>query len=192
MANMIFQHTWEQVVAGKKTQTRRIVRKGDYPYPDTGRILEARFNGRPFYACAQTFAVMPARAVKGLRKVADIQITRIRREDVREISEADALAEGFKTYFTSDGYFEFIRTWASMHDPVFKFWYDQRITDYMWYTSNRQMQQGQSMVGGWDELKTAIKSRPLARYDAWALDFRVVNVYEGAVAKARELLREAA
>lgn len=167
MTNMIFQHTWEQVVAGAKTQTRRIVRKGDYSYPDTGRILEARFNGRPFYACAQTFAVMPARAVKGLRKIADIQITRIRREDVRKISEADAVAEGFIDAL------DFWHTWVEMHDKAF------------YETFKYAADMGYLREYGFFE-------RPDKYYQAWALDFRVVNVYDGAVAKARELLQEAA
>jgi hypothetical protein len=36
-----------------------------------------------------------------------------------------------------------------------------------------------------------LRLRPAELYTAWALDFRVVNVYDDAVAKARELLKAA-
>lgn len=207
MANMIFQATWEQVVSGAKTQTRRIVKWDEYKAPyglavpketiKSVRVPRSR-NGvelpsHVVYEVGKQYAVMPARGVRGLRKVADIQITCIRREDVREISEADAVAEGFGyKYYPSEAYFGFIETWASMHDPAFKFWYEPRIVDYMWYTSQRQMNQGQSEVGGWEHLLAAIKSRPAAHYDAWVLDFRVVAVYADAIEIARQLLQEAA
>lgn len=233
MANMIFQHTWQQVVSGAKTQTRRIVKPkpegrmrigeqyiydeldSGFQYVDendevveTPKVVtvyythggwlngdvavEPDFYERTKWEVGKRYAVMPARGVRGLRKVADIEITRIRREDIREISAEDVTAEGFRAEYPSGAYFGFIETWASMHDPAFKFWYEPRIVDYMWYTSQRQMNQGQSEVGGWEHLLAAIKSRPAAHYDAWVLDFRVVAVYADAIEIARQLLQEAA
>lgn len=201
MANMIFQHTWEKVIAGEKTQTRRIVKPGqrlveefyDWPfwhvYDNNDRLVYATYT--PLNIATGRYAVMPARGVRGLRKVADIQITRIRREDIREISAEDVTAEGFRAEYPSGAYFGFIETWASMHDPAFKFWYEPRIVDYMWYTSKRQMEQGESCIGSWEHLQNAIKARPADHYQAWVLDFTLIKTYPEAISFAKEILREA-
>lgn len=166
MANMIFQHTWEQVVSGAKTQTRRIVTKtqGISAHAE-GTVVTYHSVGK--WGVGGVLAVMPARGVRGLRKVADIQITRICREDVRTISEADAVAEGFIDAL------DFWHTWVEMHDKAF------------YETFKYAADMGYLREYGFFE-------RPDKYYQAWALDFRVVNVYDGAVAKARELLQEAA
>ena len=78
-----------------------------------------------------------------------------------------------------------------MHDPAFKFWYEPRIVDYMWYTSQRQMNQGSLRSADGNTHSLLLKSRPAARYDAWCLDFRVVAVHADAIG-SRQLLQEAA
>lgn len=74
-----------------------------------------------------------------------IRILSIRREDVRNISEADALSEG--------GYspFEYLCLWTSMHDKV-----------------NLISLKGST-------LQDYTATRPAARYDAWVLTFEVVK-----------------
>lgn len=118
---MIFQHTWEKVLSGEKTQTRRIA----LPEPDgTGSfdcemisypmgiesVQRIRVNDdswRTIYQVGKTYAVQPSRTAKA---IARIRITDIRREDVRKISQADAKAEGFANEI------EFWKTWYGMHD----------------------------------------------------------------------------
>lgn len=163
--NIIFQHTWEKVVSGDKTQTRRRIIEGDY-LSGTGFAVLTK-NGRGVYEVGKQYAVMPARGVKGLRKVADIEITRIRREDVREITESDAIAEGF--YADVD----FWHTWVDMHDKSFY--------ETFAYAADADYLDEYGFFG-----------RPDKYYDAWALDFRVITVYADAIEIARELLRKEA
>lgn len=92
---MIFQHTWEQVLAGTKTQTRRIA-KGASPPWRVGR----------------SYAVQPGR---GKHAVGRILVTDVRREPLGRLSARDARAEGYASRA------EFEETWASMHgayDPM--------------------------------------------------------------------------
>lgn len=182
---MLFIHTWEKVLSGEKTQTRRIVKPGDYLVNtgfavcrNTGQRERIDERGNwdvkhiPVYEIGKQYAVQPGR---GKAAVGRIQITNIRREDVRYISDADVKAEGFDGLGFDIRYFNFMQTWAGMHDPAFVFWYDPRIVDYMWYTSKRQMNQGQSETGAWEHLVAAIRARPAQRYDAWVLEFKLVK-----------------
>jgi hypothetical protein len=193
MANMIFQHTWEKVIAGEKTQTRRIVKPGqrlveefyDWPfrhvYDNNDRLVYATYT--PLNIATGRYAVMPARGVRGLRKVADIEITRIRREDIREISEADAIAEGFALCPE----YSFWRTWCKMHDVSVVGQLDAEF-EYWENPGNYHPDNAPSLNG---LCRGVLRLRPAELYTAWALDFRVVNVYDDAVAKARELLKAA-
>lgn len=174
MANMIFQHTWEQVVSGAKTQTRRIAKPEHLVVPstiDAGAFIIGRTDAkglqRVIYRVGGVYSVMPARGVRGVKKVAEIAINRIWAEDVREITESDAIAEGFY------GDVDFWHTWVEMHDkPYYETFKYAADVDYL------------NEYGFFD--------RPASRYTAWALDFRVINVYADAVATARQLLKEAA
>lgn len=91
---MIFQYTLEQVLSGKKTQTRRRIK------PDKKFI----------YRVAKTYAVQPKR---GQPAVARFEVTAIRKQCLGEMSHEEALAEGFasvadyqKLWFKQYGSFE--------------------------------------------------------------------------------------
>lgn len=89
---MIFQHTLDLVLSGRKTQTRRVVRPSDSAVtgPD-GAVVAVLSGGREKWRVGGTYAVQPGRTQPA---VARIRVTALRREPARQISEADALAEG--------------------------------------------------------------------------------------------------
>ncbi len=72
---MIFQHTWQQVLDGTKTQTRRVC--------DAGKMCK--------YDVGKTYSVQPGRGKKGVGR---IRILGIHNGPLQEISEKDARAEG--------------------------------------------------------------------------------------------------
>lgn len=109
---MIFQHTWQQVLNGTKTQSRRIV--NDSHVDDNELIMDAHkcynaprlspnkgiqmiFTGaergtlRRKWQVGNTYAVQPGR---GKKQVGRIRLLTIRQERLQDISEADAIAEG--------------------------------------------------------------------------------------------------
>lgn len=147
---MIFQLTWQAVLEGRKSQTRRLV----VPELDTlqnGAVIRCGEPPRVRWKVGKDYAVQPGR---GKESVARIEILSIRREDVRTISDADVKAEGFKT--ASD----FFITWVKMHDksvitPI--------IPDY---------HTGEII---WQGVHDYLSTRPAERYDAWAIEFEVVT-----------------
>ena len=194
---MLFIHTWEKVLSGEKTQTRRIVKPAPagfvrigetsvYDQLDAGfiavdendeviavpRILTVHYqhggwlNGdvcvepdaqeQVKYEVGRKYAVQPGR---GQKAVARIQITDIRREDVRDISDADVKAEGFADKK------EFLLVWASMHDKAF-------FKDYSsFYLGTAGLAEEQ-----WYERKyQGVFSRTTHFYDAWVLEFKLVK-----------------
>ena len=76
---MIFQHTIDQVLAGTKTQTRRVV--------DAGKPCK--------YDVGKTYSVQPGRGKKGVGR---IHIVCINNEHVQDIHPADIHAEGIPNY----------------------------------------------------------------------------------------------
>jgi hypothetical protein len=136
---MIFQHTWQKVLSGEKTQTRRIVKPGqyqrrDFDLPGAPIVQVAHTKngvvgtGTPVvYNVGSTYAVQPARTAKA---IARIRILSIRREDVRDISADDAFREGY------GGIVDFLRVWTSMHDksavefPNLRYLYDRPAEHY--------------------------------------------------------------
>lgn len=88
---MIFQHTWEAVLAGRKTQTRRLVKGKEWYSPVMDCVMTSQHNGRMKWWVGQTYAVQPGR---GQKAVGRIKLLAIRMERLQAISEADAQAEG--------------------------------------------------------------------------------------------------
>jgi hypothetical protein len=101
---MIFQHTWQQVLSGEKTQTRRLVEPGDFAlngwreYPSenspgapgaTAYVMSAKRHIR--WCVLRTYAVQPGR---GRKAVGRIRITAVRQERLQDISYDDIEAEG--------------------------------------------------------------------------------------------------
>lgn len=104
------------ILAGRKTQTRRPfipfnreTRLGDTVIENCWlKIAQVNRNLRLKWRVGETYAVQPGR---GKPTIARIRLLRIRREDVRDISFADALSEGFSNRR------DFWRTWCGFYDP---------------------------------------------------------------------------
>jgi hypothetical protein len=104
---MIFQYTYEQVLAGKKTETRRRISPGDEPvYDDKGVIVAVTMNGRKKWVVGRSYAVTPGRTKQSVGR---IRITAILREPVQAITETAAQAEGYADRA------EFLATWRRIH-----------------------------------------------------------------------------
>jgi len=153
---MIFQHTIDKVLSSEKTQTRRIVKPGDVlvsiENPFGGykpvKVVNPNMNapyGYERWVIGKTYAMQSGRGVKAEGR---IRITGIRREDVRDISEADVKAEGFASYE------HFVQTWCHMHDAA-----ACREADKL---------KGIHICG-------AARTRPAERYQAWAITFELVK-----------------
>ena len=132
------------ILEGRKTQTRRPVKLGDLSSTgaDADTILWLTRCGRLKWRVGETYAVQPGR---NKPSVARITLLRIRREDVRDISLSDALAEGFSNRR------DFWRTWCEFYDPpMARFEMDALDIEHFW-------------------------CRPDALYKSWALDFELVK-----------------
>ena len=102
---MIFQATWQQVIDGSKTQTRRLVKSSDelrdldavkfvYHINDGWCGNEGpnpEYPGRTKWQVGNTYAVQPGR---GKKAIARILITGIRKERLQDISPEDVMSEG--------------------------------------------------------------------------------------------------
>lgn len=107
---MLFQHTLQMVLSGRKTQTRRIIGSQDTcRRGKNNRITCVLTNGREKWAVGKTYAVQPKR---GFGQVARIRITAIRSEAITRVSTKDAVAEGFSSRQ------EFLQTWARIHGKL--------------------------------------------------------------------------
>lgn len=193
---MQFTKTWELVLEGKKTQTRRLVKPGDFTsvmwtdeHDKHGRIVPDQPNHGPIvrvempywlaeksqiqrvmndrrtvYLVGKEYAVQPGR---GKAAVARIRITGIRREDVRNISHEDAVAEGFTDRS------EFLSIWTGMHDKKAHFWEPPY--------PNSDLYEYCDSIGNlvttydWNDISERLESRPAHLYEAWALTFEVVK-----------------
>lgn len=195
---MQFNKTWEKVLSGEKTQTRRLVKDDEFmarrytTYIDTSlpvayleTVLNA--NNRTVYQVSKTYAVTPARTHPALIYCPDhpcygidiiqpgdshyqlakegkwdyrgqgyiqarIRITDIRRQDVRDISQEDARAEGF------DNRQAFMFVWLAMHDkPALEPYRTHNLPD------------------GFKSAVLYVRSRPAKFYEAWVLTFEMVK-----------------
>jgi len=113
---MLFQHTLiEKITSGQKTQTRRLFH--DELLSDKGELLTLATNPnatkhRIKYAVGRDYSVCPGRGKPGLiidDKPLRILVTAIRFEDVRNITDQDARAEGFENAL------EFWCVWTSIY-----------------------------------------------------------------------------
>lgn len=167
---MQFNHTFQAVLDGRKTQTRRLVKPGEYAANSIGLYISdinewvekygdlwdlknpyhtrdigphiASAGGKRKWEIGSTYAIQPGR---GKKSIGRIRITGIRQEDVREISDADVVAEGFRVSDNpSVNRGEFLRTWCAMHDP-----------------------------GTPSCARHVLKTRPAERYRAWVLEFEL-------------------
>lgn len=170
---MIFQHTWEKVLSGEKTQTRRLIKSGCHEYRSGWDVIRATVDERglthtKLWTVGHTYAVQPGR---GKAAVARIRITDIRLEDVRCISVDDLKAEGFARPFNqnSESRWDFLKVWTQMHDSTFKFWFDPSRVDYGYKIGRK------SETCGWEHLQQTIMDRPAERYQAWAITFELVK-----------------
>lgn len=140
----------EQILAGKKTQTRRPVKPGEKhvgyaPGTHYAHCVIKTGPDRLKWQVGKTYAVCPGR---GKAAVARIKLLNIRREDVRNISDEDAIAEGFPNRMAQ---FWFWKTWCEFYDkPGWKLF--SRYNDH-----------------------DALLSRPAHLYDAWVLEFELVK-----------------
>jgi hypothetical protein len=100
---MIFQHTAQWVLdrsphtSEPKTQTRRPAKRDDIIITTLGdphdrTIVAVERNGRLLYEVGRTYAIQPGRGKHGLGR---FRLLAIKREQAKDISEADAHAEGF-------------------------------------------------------------------------------------------------
>ena len=151
---MIFSNGLDDKVRdGSKTQTRRLVKKGDdlVHWPTTrGEILRGmrpRRNSVPclyrrtkasrdlpfggdylLYRETQTYAIQSGRGKKGN---GSFRITKIRRETLQSITDADARAEGVSKimvddseWWSNEATLSFKRLWNSIHKKPGDIWED--------------------------------------------------------------------
>lgn len=96
------------ITAGKKTQTRRVIRAADPATATRTTLLDGHRVLYP-YAPGDTVAVQPGR---GKHATARILVTDVHAVPLGDITYQDAVAEGFRT--TQD----FKAYWVRLHDPA--------------------------------------------------------------------------
>lgn len=135
---MIFQATWQAVLDGSKTETRRIVKPGEQYEPEFW--LSEKYNLPAFvrlpslrhkWQVGRIYAVQPGR---GQKAVSRIRLLEIRQERLQDITEAGAIAEGVALQaWAADSYYQFPRTagyaqlWDSIHPKRGERWADNPL-----------------------------------------------------------------
>jgi hypothetical protein len=155
-----------KVLAGTKTQTRRVVKPGEQLWAPR----ESRFNGGVFTAKKRakwregyTTAIVPGR---GKHAVGRVLIKEIREDvNVRDIKWEDVLAEGFATKW------EFLQTWITMHDKVaFKQWTPRY--EYINDPGNYHPDFAPTFE---KRMRRIVEDRPAELYHAWVITFELVK-----------------
>lgn len=130
---MIFQHTWQKVLDGTKTQTRRYLKPYThyllYTLEDDVTITAVLQNNREQWRVGNTYAVQPGR---GQKAVGRIRITGIRQERLQAITDSDAVAEGVSerwATYTHSAYgslpvAEYRDLWNAIHTKPGERWED--------------------------------------------------------------------
>jgi hypothetical protein len=135
----------EKILVGEKTQTRRPVKDGDWAVHSLPPLTITQV--RNSKRCK--WRVGRTYAIcpgRGKPQVARLELQFIRREDVRFITLEDAVEEGF---FSQRGFWQ---TWCRFYDPLpDKAMYDN-IDLFLW-----------------------LRDRPNDLYDAWVLEFELVQ-----------------
>ena len=107
---MIFRHTWQKVLSGQKSQTRRLAQDSDrlWTVEQEGKAPEKVLwrGDRVKWRTGRSYAVQPGR---GKKAVARIRLLDIRYELLGHITEVEARAEGFASLT------EFQHIWQKIH-----------------------------------------------------------------------------
>lgn len=110
---MIFQHTYEKVLNGTKTETRRLVKSGEYMLWHKHTVYT--LSGRIKWQVGNTYAIQPGR---GQKAVGYIIIQHIYRQHVQDIMDSQARAEGVADRA------EFEALWRTIHAKSGTRWED--------------------------------------------------------------------
>jgi hypothetical protein len=109
---MIFSHTLDLVMSGRKSQTRRLRKPHEELRLDsTSGQIQAVLDRRQRvkWKVGQTYAVQPKR---GAKQVGRLYLKAIHTQTLADIDEKDAQAEGFI------GRTAFYETWRALHGTV--------------------------------------------------------------------------
>ena len=102
---MIFQHTLDLVLSGRKTATSRLAKAGEMVVRgDDGQIVAVLYKGRERYRVGKVYAVQPARAKPA---IAHIRLLGIKGQRASETTAEEARAEGVES---REAFFEMWRT----------------------------------------------------------------------------------
>lgn len=119
---MIFQHTYQKVLNGEKTETRRLVNEGDHLSVTTtgyttgpGSVCIVDHREKVRWALDRPYKVQPGRTKKG---VASIRFTEFSRERVQDITDEGARREGVENIET------FKHLWNEVHTQEGTRWED--------------------------------------------------------------------
>jgi hypothetical protein len=118
---MLFTHTWEKILSGEKTQTRRI-RKPEHDISAAETCIFAYRPYRILWEVGHKYAVQPGR---GQKNVGHIRITSLRCENIQDITEADAIAEGCAAVYHNTAREVYARLWNTVHKVNPANWWDE-------------------------------------------------------------------
>ena len=175
---MIFQHTHKWIfdvspaTGQPKTHTRRIVKRGQKLVNHIGEdgfdlpVVISSAGTRLHYG-GQIVAVQPGRTMKG---DGNIRILEIQQQDVRNITNNDARAEGF--YHALD----FLITWCGMHDLGMKGFPFQPPTQISLpsklFFAESQPWPNRNTWSDWTEV---LLKQPNSHYQAFAYRFEAIE-----------------